>query len=57
MARKVVGVGNAGTRCWILLMLGRDESDQLFVQSKDRGVSAQSVRFTDVPVPSAGSTA
>ena len=25
MARKVVGVGSVGTRCWIVLMLGRDE--------------------------------
>jgi hypothetical protein len=23
MARKVVGVGNVGTRCWIVLMLGQ----------------------------------
>src|ERR1700678_1891098 len=27
MARKVVGVGSGGTRCWIVLMLGRDESE------------------------------
>ena len=25
MARKVVGVGSVGTRCWIVLMLGRDD--------------------------------
>jgi uncharacterized protein (DUF2252 family) len=35
MARKVVGVGSVGTRCWILLMLGRDESDPLFLQVKE----------------------
>jgi uncharacterized protein (DUF2252 family) len=34
MARKVVGVGSVGTRCWILLMLGRDKSDPLFLQVK-----------------------
>ena len=35
MARKVVGVGSVGTRCWIVLMLGRDESDPLFLQVKE----------------------
>jgi hypothetical protein len=27
--RKVVGVGSVGTRCWIVLMEGRDDSDPL----------------------------
>ena len=31
LARKVVGVGSVGTRCWIALMRGRDESDPLFL--------------------------
>jgi uncharacterized protein (DUF2252 family) len=35
MARKVVGVGSVGTRCWIVLMLGRDEHDPLFLQAKE----------------------
>ena len=35
MARKVVGVGSVGTRAWILLMLGRDEQDPLFLQVKE----------------------
>ena len=35
MARKVVGVGSVGTRCWIILMLGRDQSDPLFLQVKE----------------------
>ena len=35
IARKVVGVGSVGTRCWIMLMLGRDESDPLFLQVKE----------------------
>lgn len=39
-ARKVVGVGSVGTRCWIVLMLGRDESDPLFLQVKEAGPSA-----------------
>jgi uncharacterized protein (DUF2252 family) len=39
MARKVVGVGSVGTRAWILLMLGRDEQDALFLQAKEAGPS------------------
>ncbi|MEU8516560.1 DUF2252 domain-containing protein [Kitasatospora sp. NPDC048722] len=35
MARKVVGVGSVGTRCWIVLMLGRDEEDPLLIQVKE----------------------
>ena len=35
MARKVVGVGSVGTRCWIVLMLGRDHKDPLFLQVKE----------------------
>jgi uncharacterized protein (DUF2252 family) len=35
VARKVVGVGSVGTRCWIVLMLGADPSDPLFLQVKE----------------------
>jgi uncharacterized protein (DUF2252 family) len=35
MARKVVGVGSVGTRAWIVLFLGRDGSDPLFLQMKE----------------------
>jgi uncharacterized protein (DUF2252 family) len=35
LARKVVGVGSVGTRAWVLLMLGRDDSDPLFLQAKE----------------------
>ena len=38
-ARKVVGVGSVGTRCWIVLMFGRDESDPLFLQVKEADTS------------------
>jgi uncharacterized protein (DUF2252 family) len=38
-AHKVVGVGSVGTRCWIVLMLGRDEEDPLFLQLKETGPS------------------
>lgn len=34
MARKVVGVGSVGTRCFIGLLLGRDEDDALVLQFK-----------------------
>jgi uncharacterized protein (DUF2252 family) len=35
VARKVVGVGSVGTRAWIVLMLGRDGQDALFLQVKE----------------------
>jgi len=43
MARKVVGVGSVGTRCWVILMEGRDQDDPLFLQVKE----AQSSVLTD----------
>ena len=39
LARKVVGVGSVGTRCWIVLMFGRDDSDPLFLQVKEAQAS------------------
>ncbi|WP_030770966.1 DUF2252 domain-containing protein [Streptomyces sp. NRRL F-2664] len=39
VARKVVGVGSVGTRCWILLLLGRDDRDPLFLQAKEADTS------------------
>jgi len=38
-ARKVVGVGSVGTRCYILLLIGRDESDPLILQVKEAQAS------------------
>jgi uncharacterized protein (DUF2252 family) len=38
-ARKVVGVGSVGTRAWIVLLLGRDAHDPLFLQAKEAGAS------------------
>jgi uncharacterized protein (DUF2252 family) len=35
MARKVVGVGSVGTRAWIVLLLGRDDDDPVFMQVKE----------------------
>ena len=34
-ARKVVGVGSVGTRCWVLLLQGVDSDDPLFLQVKE----------------------
>ncbi|MET9892095.1 DUF2252 domain-containing protein [Streptomyces sp. NPDC006465] len=39
VARKVVGVGSVGTRCWIILLLGRDGRDPLFLQAKEADTS------------------
>jgi len=38
-ARKVVGVGSVGTRAWIMLLLGRDSDDPLFLQFKEAEAS------------------
>jgi hypothetical protein len=34
-ARKAVGVGSVGTRCWIIFMRGSDDGDPLFLQLKE----------------------
>ncbi len=46
-ALKVVGVGSVGTRCYILLLLGRDSDDPLFLQVKE----AQAVRPRAISQP------
>src|SRR6185503_19525786 len=38
-ARKVVGVGSVGARAWILLLVGRDDNDPLFLQFKEAQAS------------------
>jgi hypothetical protein len=35
VARKLVGVGGVGTRCWIVLLRGRDAGEPLFLQVKE----------------------
>ena len=35
LARKVVGVGSVGTRCWVALFIGRDNGDPLVLQVKE----------------------
>lgn len=39
LARKVVGVGSVGTRCWVALLVGRDDDDPLFLQVKEAEAS------------------
>jgi uncharacterized protein (DUF2252 family) len=39
MARRVGGVGSVGTRCWIVLLTGRDRRDPLFLQVKEANTS------------------
>jgi uncharacterized protein (DUF2252 family) len=38
-ARKVVGVGSVGTRCYVMLLTGKDQGDPLFLQMKEANVS------------------
>ena len=35
VARKVVGVGSVGTRCWIIFLIGNHSDDPLFLQLKE----------------------
>lgn len=39
IALKVVGVGSVGTRCFVMLLRGRDEQDPLFLQAKEANAS------------------
>ena len=45
LARKVVGVGSVGTRCWVALFVGEDADDVLFLQVKEAETSVLE-RFT-----------
>ena len=46
VARKVVGVGSVGTRCWVILMTGADDDDPLFLQVKEAQPSVLAPYFT-----------
>ena len=46
LARKIVGVGSVGTRCWVAMFVGRDENDPLFLQVKEAEASVLE-RFTE----------
>ena len=39
LAHKVVGIGSVGTQCWVMLLLGKDERDALFLQIKEAQAS------------------
>ena len=47
VARKVVGVGSVGTRCWIVLLLGRDDQDPLLLQLKEADTSVLAAHAGD----------
>jgi len=53
-AFKVVGVGSVGTRAWIVLMLGRDETDPLFLQIKEAQRSVLEPYAAPSPFPNQG---
>lgn len=53
-ARKVVGVGSVGTRCWIVVLTGRDEDDPLLLQAKEAGESVLAPYVAPVAYESQG---
>jgi uncharacterized protein (DUF2252 family) len=54
MARKVVGVGSVGTRCWIILLNGRDDDDVLILQAKEAQPSVLEPYLEPSPFPNNG---
>ncbi len=55
IARKVVGVGSVGTRCWVMLfMAGGDGDDPLFLQVKEAGASTLEPYFGNSVYPNHG---
>jgi uncharacterized protein (DUF2252 family) len=53
-ARKVVGVGSVGTRCFVLLMLGRDGDDPFFLQVKEAAASVLEAHLGPTKYSTAG---
>ena len=51
MARKVVGVGSVGTRCWVVLLSGRDQDDPLLLQVKEAPASVLAAHVGDKTAP------
>jgi len=49
VARKVVGVGSVGTRCWVALLLGRDNGDPLLLQLKEAQASVLAEHLPGIP--------
>jgi uncharacterized protein (DUF2252 family) len=54
MARKVSGIGSVGRRCWVVLLAGRDRTDQLFLQLKEAQPSVLSQYAGTSPFPKQG---
>jgi len=54
LARKVVGVGSVGTRCWVALLLGQDEHDPLLLQVKEADASVLEKWTTKSPFANHG---
>ena len=54
MARKVVGVGSVGTRCWIVLLRGADDDDPLFLQLKEAQPSVLAAHLGPAPAANHG---
>ncbi|MBE7699783.1 DUF2252 domain-containing protein [Oerskovia sp. Sa1BUA8] len=54
LARRVVGVGSVGTRCWVALLVGRDNDDPLFLQVKEAEPSVLEAYTSPSPYPENG---
>jgi uncharacterized protein (DUF2252 family) len=54
IARKVVGVGSVGTRCWIVLLLGNDDEDPLLLQAKEAQESVLAAHTGGTPYDNQG---
>ena len=50
VARKVVGVGSVGTGCWVVLLMGNDSDDPLFLQVKQAQPSVLAA-YSDYRMP------
>jgi uncharacterized protein (DUF2252 family) len=53
-AHKVVGVGSVGSQAWIVLLLGRDDGDPLFLQVKEAQASVYEAYLGPSRYPHAG---
>ncbi len=54
IAHKVVGVGSVGVQAWVMLLIGRDRGDPLFLQIKQAQPSVLEQYLTPSPYVNAG---
>jgi uncharacterized protein (DUF2252 family) len=54
IAQKVVGIGSVGTRCYVMLFLGDDAADPLFLQIKEARPSVLEAHFGASRYPNSG---